>query len=201
MFYPLILAIDAALPAAVCRQALKEPASLVPKLIPAPVAGSGTPGCATSAFLPLLTSGRARPQLKNDLAATLVQISIKTLRVALMTAVFGGAGFAVSAYAEEAYLPDVTLTQLTPASPFSLGTEVEIDTLSKLRGGSDFGAVTNAQKLGGTVADNAATNIVTGANSITTGAFANVSGIPIVIQNSGANVLIQNATIINLQFQ
>jgi hypothetical protein len=28
-----------------------------------------------------------------------------------------------------------------------------------------------------------------------------MSGIPVVIQNSGANVLIQNATIVNLQFK
>jgi len=33
------------------------------------------------------------------------------------------------------------------------------------------------------------------------GSFINASGIPTVIQNSGANVLIQNATIINIQYQ
>jgi hypothetical protein len=33
------------------------------------------------------------------------------------------------------------------------------------------------------------------------GSFANMSGIPIVVQNSGANVLIQNATVINLQLK
>ena len=38
-------------------------------------------------------------------------------------------------------------------------------------------------------------------NSIDGGALANASGVPIVIQNSGANVLIQNATIINLQMR
>jgi hypothetical protein len=51
------------------------------------------------------------------------------------------------------------------------------------------------------VANNSATNVVTGSNVIDAGSFANMSGIPVVIQNSGANVLIQNATIINLQFK
>ena len=54
-------------------------------------------------------------------------------------------------------------------------------------------------RLAGTTAENSASNVVTGANSISAGSFANMSGIPVVIQNSGANVLIQNATIVNLQ--
>lgn len=55
--------------------------------------------------------------------------------------------------------------------------------------------------MNGTVADNRATNVVTGANTITAGAFANASGVPMVVQNTGANVLIQNATVINLQLR
>ena len=75
----------------------------------------------------------------------------------------------------------------------------DTSTLAQLRGGSDL--VANDMKLRGTVAGNIASDVVSGANVISTGAFANVSGIPIVIQNSGANVLIQNATIINLQMR
>jgi hypothetical protein len=56
-------------------------------------------------------------------------------------------------------------------------------------------------KLDGVVTGNSATNVSTGANVIDSGSFSNMSGIPVVIQNSGANVLIQNATIINLQFK
>jgi hypothetical protein len=56
-------------------------------------------------------------------------------------------------------------------------------------------------RLDGSVAANTAVNVVTGANSIDAGSFANMAGIPVVIQNSGANVLIQSATIINLQFK
>jgi hypothetical protein len=36
---------------------------------------------------------------------------------------------------------------------------------------------------------------------IDAGSFANMSGIPVVIQNTGANVLIQNSTVVNLQMK
>jgi len=61
--------------------------------------------------------------------------------------------------------------------------------------------VTTEATLGGTVGNNTATNVTTGFNVIDNGSFANSSGLPVVIQNSGANVLIQNATVINLQLQ
>jgi ABC-type sulfate transport system substrate-binding protein len=70
--------------------------------------------------------------------------------------------------------------------------------LEQQRGGTD---TYTDMKLDGNVANNSATNVVTGNNVIDAGSFANMSGIPVVIQNSGANVLIQNATIINLQFK
>jgi hypothetical protein len=70
--------------------------------------------------------------------------------------------------------------------------------LDNARGGS--GAVATAT-VGGSVTGNSATNVVTGANTIQASSFAGAVGIPIVIQNSGANVLIQNATVINLQLQ
>ena len=109
--------------------------------------------------------------------------------------------FVVPLHAEPTTVDKAASERALAANPFTSGTQVPSDTLSALRGGSELGGAANLQKLGGTVADNTATNIMTGANSITAGAFANVSGIPIVIQNSGANVLIQNATIINLQLQ
>ena len=39
-----------------------------------------------------------------------------------------------------------------------------------------------------------------GRNIVTGGAFGNAAGINTVIQNSGANVLIQNGTAVNVQF-
>ena len=55
--------------------------------------------------------------------------------------------------------------------------------------------------LGGTVGNNTAVNTVSGNNVIDSGSFANSQGLPVVIQNSGSNVLIQNATTINLRLQ
>ena len=71
--------------------------------------------------------------------------------------------------------------------------------LGGLRGGADI--VTTEATLGGTVGYNTANNVTTGFNIIDNGSFANSSGLPVVIQNSGANVLIQSATVINLQLQ
>ena len=70
--------------------------------------------------------------------------------------------------------------------------------LSKQRAGTDPG-VLNDLKLNGVVSDNRASNLTTGNNAITDGAFSGVSGIPLIVQNSGNNVLIQSATIINVQ--
>jgi hypothetical protein len=92
-------------------------------------------------------------------------------------------------------LIDTPAIATTASGPF--GAPIEADTLERYRGGAE--QVSNDMTLNGTTAQNTAERVVTGANSIGTGAFSNVSGIPIVIQNSGANVLIQNATIINLQ--
>lgn len=71
--------------------------------------------------------------------------------------------------------------------------------LGALRGGSE--TPWSDMKLQGAVSGNRAIAVVTGNNVITEGSFANASGLPTVIQNSGANVLIQNATIVNIQFK
>ena len=81
------------------------------------------------------------------------------------------------------------------ASPFAKA--VDSNTLDTYRGGNL--QVRNNMALTGTTADNTAQHVNTGNNTISAGAFSNMSGMPVVIQNSGANVLIQNATIINLQ--
>jgi hypothetical protein len=80
-----------------------------------------------------------------------------------------------------------------------LGAAIAPAQLDAARGGN--GGIATTATLLGTVSGNSANNVVTGGNTITASAFAGASGIPIVIQNSGANVLIQNATVINLQFQ
>jgi hypothetical protein len=69
--------------------------------------------------------------------------------------------------------------------------------LAGYRGGTDV--VSSDMRLSGTTASNTAVNVATGTNAISAGSFSNMSGLPIVIQNTGANVLIQNAVILNLQ--
>lgn len=107
----------------------------------------------------------------------------------------------VPAYGEPAPQPDARTAQpdtVRHADPV-LGEAVHSDQLDAQRGGTD--TVNNNMQIDGSVHGNVANNVVTGSNSIDAGSFANMSGIPTVIQNSGANVLIQNATIINLQFK
>ena len=71
--------------------------------------------------------------------------------------------------------------------------------LATKRGGD--GGVFNDAQLKGVVANNQAINVSTGMNVISDGAFAGSAGLSTVIQNSGNNVLIQNATIVNVQLK
>jgi hypothetical protein len=79
------------------------------------------------------------------------------------------------------------------------GPAVAAEKLGALRGGAD--TVNNSMRLEGAVSGNSAVNVLSGANSIDGGSFGNMTGLPIAIQNSGANVLIQNATIIHIELQ
>lgn len=100
--------------------------------------------------------------------------------------------------------PDTAATTTAqPAAATSLfggvAKAVPVSKLDDIRGGAEV--TVNDMRLHGTVAENAAVNVASGANRITEGAFANSAGIPTAIQNSGSNVLIQNATIVNVQFK
>lgn len=96
-------------------------------------------------------------------------------------------------------VPVFAMLDAVQAADTRFGVAVRSDQLDAQRGGTD--TVNNQMQLDASVHDNVANHVVTGANSIDSGSFANMAGIPMVIQNSGANVLIQNATIINLQFK
>ncbi len=102
---------------------------------------------------------------------------------------------------QAAIAPVVTAVMGLPAVPSRqpFGTPLAAAGLVGLRGGTL--TPSSDMHLHGTVGQNVATNVVTGANIVSDGAFSNASGLPMVIQNSGANVLIQNATIVNVQFQ
>ena len=85
-----------------------------------------------------------------------------------------------------------------PAQGFGTGSRVDAAVLANLSGGSD---VDNTINLDGSVSNTTTENVSTGTNWIGGGAFGNAVGLPMVIQNSGNSVLIQNATIVNLQMQ
>lgn len=86
-----------------------------------------------------------------------------------------------------------------PAAPpdAQFGVALDASQLDTQRGGD---VMVGQNNLTGTVADNTAYKVVTGSNSISDGSFSNSSGLPTVIQNTGANVLIQNATVLNVRF-
>ena len=92
--------------------------------------------------------------------------------------------------------------QVTPtAAPLrifsGLGAPLNESRLADMRGG-DVNVHVNKQELTGKLSNTSASNLTTGSNTITEGSFANSNGLPIVIQNSGNGVLIQNSTILNL---
>lgn len=96
----------------------------------------------------------------------------------------------------------VTATPDAGRKPDIFGTAaraVAADKLDGVRGGAEL--VVNDMRLHGTVGDNAAVNTFSGSNIVSDGSFSNAAGLPTVIQNSGNNVLIQNATILNVQFK
>ena len=113
--------------------------------------------------------------------------------VAVCLAVASGA---TCAFAEEAPIAPKAVSEQV-GNP--LGAKVlDATALSRQRGGTDPGTLSD-MKLNGVVGNNNASNLTTGNNTITDGAFAGVNGVPLVVQNSGNNVLIQSATIINVQ--
>jgi len=71
--------------------------------------------------------------------------------------------------------------------------------LAAQRGGAELHL--NQNNASAAVHDNTASNLSTGNNTISGSAFANTNGVPMVVQNSGNNVVIQNSTILNLQMQ
>lgn len=102
-----------------------------------------------------------------------------------------------TASAPNAFLPGASQSGATRRNPFG-STPMPAAALATKRGGD---RVFNDAQLKATVADNQAINVNTGMNLVSEGAFAGSSGLSTVIQNSGNNVLIQNATIVNVQLK
>ncbi|GAA5074332.1 hypothetical protein [Lysobacter panacisoli] len=89
-------------------------------------------------------------------------------------------------------------TDPQPQSQGAMGSAIGLQTLGDMRGGTEV--VDNDIWVNGRVEDAIAEDVLTGNNSLSSGSFANASGISTVIQNTGANVLIQNAMIVNVKF-
>ena len=88
-----------------------------------------------------------------------------------------------------------------PVAVEGFGRALAGTTLETMRGGeASADTVIVDVDNGGTVEGNSAVGTVGGANTVTGGAFGNAAGINTVIQNSGANVLIQNGTAVNVRF-
>ena len=83
------------------------------------------------------------------------------------------------------------------ASRKGFSTPVEIPQLETYRGGAVNAQFTD-QQLTATVSNNVASHLSTGSNTISEGSFSGMTGLPMVIQNTGNNVLIQNATVLNV---
>jgi hypothetical protein len=77
-----------------------------------------------------------------------------------------------------------------------LGEVVADAALEENRGGQAVQISTN--NLNATLYENQAVANITGANFVGGGAFAGATGFPTIVQNSGNNVIIQNATVVNL---
>lgn len=121
-----------------------------------------------------------------------------TLAVALSSS---GWALATDIDVDEAPPAAQAATEIPPAVTEvpGLGTPLAGAQLDGYRGG--FDVVKNDMQLSGAVTNNSAVDVLSGSNFIADGSFANASGMPMVVQNSGSNVLIQNATIINVQMQ
>jgi hypothetical protein len=81
----------------------------------------------------------------------------------------------------------------------AFGAAVTPKTLDTQRGGQ--AVVVNAADLDAMMQNNRAIDNTTGNNYISDGAFSHSSGLPVVIQNSGNNVILQNSLILNLQMK
>ena len=105
-----------------------------------------------------------------------------------------------------AALPAAAQTNRVSAAPSAAGADSSVSfgypvgakSLDAHRGG-DIGVADS--KLSGMTAGNSASQVITGTNTISADSFSNSAGIPVVVQNSGANVLIQNAVTVNLQMK
>lgn len=90
--------------------------------------------------------------------------------------------------------------QVRERSVLEIGAPVDVARLAGMRGGEDDHGSAVIIDVDGTVDGNTADRIISGSNTINQGAFDNANGINTVIQNTGTNVLIQNAMVVTVNF-
>lgn len=99
----------------------------------------------------------------------------------------------------EGFLSPSPARALVVVPMMTLGAGPVSDTaLDVRRGGTE---TLNDMDLDGVVSGNHAANLVTGQNIVTDGSLSGNAGLATVVQNSGNNVLIQNATIVNIRLE
>jgi hypothetical protein len=81
----------------------------------------------------------------------------------------------------------------------ALGVAITPKTLDAQRGGQ--AVVINRADLDANMKNNSAIDNITGNNYVSDGAFSHSSGLPVAIQNSGNNVILQNSFILNVQMK
>ena len=175
-FAQLVLPVAVALPALAAHTAMAADASGA-----APVAPAAT-SPATAAVTPVAT-GPTQPAVAATPAAA-------DAHQAAITATASPAAGADEKTAQDA-------KDAKDAKDATFGVAMSSDQLDEHRGGD---ALISNMNLTGSVEGNLASHVATGSNTVDGGSFANSSGLPTVIQNTGANVLIQNATILNVRF-
>lgn len=80
------------------------------------------------------------------------------------------------------------------------GAAIGVQALAAHRGGQQDQYV-NDMRSRASITQTSTTQVTTGNNAVSDGAFTNATGFPMVIQNTGNNVIIQNSTILNLQLK
>ena len=118
------------------------------------------------------------------------------LAVALIAASLIPAGALADSPADASERPEKVVSPQLPM----LGRVADEQALDVQRGGQDD-AYFNDMRSKAQVYQTSTSNVSTGDNTINGGAFTNANGLPIVVQNSGNNVVIQNSTILNLQLK
>ncbi len=96
-----------------------------------------------------------------------------------------------------AAFPNITAASETDIL-FSDDLKVQDENLEEMRGTALSPEILGIAVFDAISTNNTTTGTVSGGNTIDTGAFSYSSGLSTVIQNSGNNVLIQSATILNV---